>query len=69
MISRVEGINTMEFNTIEDVHTVMKYKKQTAIIRGIDPILVTVDLDSKRSELRERLCKIKATAWLCELIK
>ena len=56
----------MMFNTTEDVHTVMKYKQQEARTRGMNPMLVTVDLDSQNMVALEEVCKLQAMFWLNE---
>lgn len=59
----------MEFNTTEDVHTVMKYSQQEARGAGINPMLVTVDLDNDNSARLEDVCKLQAIFWLNEACK
>ena len=54
----------MEFNTDEDVHTIMKYKQQEARGSKINPVLVTVDLDCAESAQLECICKIRAAFFL-----
>lgn len=56
----------MTFNTTEDVHTVMKYKQQEARTRGMNPMLVTVDLDNQNMARLEDVCKLQAMFWLNE---
>lgn len=58
----------MELNTDEDVHTVMKYKQQEARSFGINPMLVTVDLDNRSMAALEDRCKLKAMLWLSEVL-
>ena len=56
----------MEFNTTEDVHTIMKYRQQEARGHGINPMLVTVDLDNDNMARLEDVCKLQAMFWLNE---
>ena len=56
----------MEFNTTEDVHTIMKYRQQEARGAGINPMLVTVDLDNDNMVRLEDVCKLQAVFWLNE---
>tara|TARA_R110000850_G_scaffold136766_1_gene257933 strand:+ start:714 stop:905 length:192 start_codon:yes stop_codon:yes gene_type:complete len=54
----------MEFNTTEDVHTVMKYRQQEARGIGANPMLVTVDLDSPNMVALEETSKLQSNFWL-----
>ena len=56
----------MEFNTTEDVHTIMKYRQQEARGAGINPTLVTVDLDNDNAARLEDVCKLQAMFYLSE---
>ena len=56
----------MEFNTTEDVHTIMKYRQQEARGAGINPMLVTVDLDNDNMARLEDVCKLQTVFWLNE---
>lgn len=54
----------MEFNTVEDVHTIMKYRQQEARSNGVNPVLVTVDLDSPNMIALEEVSKLQSDFWL-----
>ena len=56
----------MEFNTTEDVHTIMKYKRQEYRTNGFNPSVATVDLDCDNSARLEEVCKLQAMFWLNE---
>ena len=56
----------MEFNTDEDLHTIVKYKRQVERSRGYKGI-VCVDID-RLAELYEKECKFIATMWITHII-
>ena len=58
----------MEFNTTEDVHTIMKYRQQEARGAGISPMLVTVDLDSDYSHRLADVCKAVTLRYLADAL-
>ena len=57
----------MEFNTTEDVHTIMKYKQQEARSSGVNPMLVTVNLDAPKMIEVEGFSKLQLDFWLNRL--
>ena len=62
-------MGAMEFNTDEDVHTIMKYKQQESRMAGSCPTLVTVDLDSDYSRRLADACKVVTLIYLAEALK
>lgn len=55
----------LEFNTDDDLHTVMLYKRHELRLSGYQGI-VCVDIDSL-AELHEQKCKMLAEIFLCSI--
>ena len=56
----------VEFNTDEDLHTIMKYKRHEQNIIGGGGI-ITVDIEALSACLEE-YCKVTADMWLYQLL-
>ena len=56
----------LEFNTNDDLHTIMRYKRHEQNMRG-ERGIITVDIDALSACL-EDYCKVTADMWLYQLL-